>query len=95
MYSHSMKVTIFTTPTCNFCKMTKEFLKKHSVEYTEKDVASDNEAAQEMVDLSGQMGVPVTLIEQDAKEGEEESEKAAIIGFDEKKLKELLDIKDD
>lgn len=90
-----MKVTIFTTPTCNFCKMTKEFFKKHSVEYTEKDVSTDDEAAQEMVDISGQMGVPVTIIEADPKEGEEESEKSAVIGFDEKKLKELLDIKDE
>jgi len=76
-------VTIYTTPTCGFCKMTKEFFKEHSIQYTEHDVSQDSEKAQEMVDLSGQMGVPVISIG----EGEEQS---LIVGFDEAKLKELL-----
>jgi glutaredoxin len=63
--------------------MTKEFFKENNVEYTEHDVSVDSEKAQEMVDLSGQMGVPVVVIG----EGDDQS---IIIGFDEPKLKESL-----
>lgn len=80
------KVTIYTTPTCGFCKMAKEFFKKHNVEYSEFDVAADSAKAEEMVEKSGQMGVPVILIES---EGEED---AMIVGFDQAKLAELLGI---
>lgn len=76
-------VTIYTTPTCGFCKMTKEFFKEYSVEYNEHDVSQDSQKAQEMVDLSGQMGVPVVVIG----EGEDQE---IIVGFDEGKLKETL-----
>ncbi len=76
-------VTIYTTPTCGFCKMTKEFFKENRVEYTEHDVSVDAQEAQKMVDLSGQMGVPVVTIG----EGEDQT---IIVGFDEPKLKETL-----
>lgn len=72
-------VIIYTTPTCHFCQMTKEFFKSNGVTYTEHDVAADQTKRQEMVDKSGQMGVPVIFI------GEE-----MIIGFDRKRLSELL-----
>ena len=54
-----MTVTIYTTKTCPWCTKTKEFLKKNKIKYTEKDVSSDQKAAQEMMKKSGQMGVPV------------------------------------
>lgn len=75
-------VTIYTTPTCAFCKATKAFFKEHNVAYTEHDVAADREKAQEMIQKSGQMGVPVTFVDNDM-----------VIGFDEDRLKQLLDIK--
>jgi len=78
-------VTIYTTPTCGFCKMTKEFFHQNNVTFTENDVSTDSTKAQEMVDLSGQMGVPVVVIG----EGED---KVIIVGFDEPKLKESLDL---
>lgn len=56
-------ITIYTTPTCAFCHMTKEYLKTHELDFTAKDVASDQAAAQEMVEKSGQMGVPVIDID--------------------------------
>lgn len=62
--------------------MTKEFFKEHKVSYTEKDVASDAQAREEMVQKSGQLGVPVIDID-----GE------IVIGFDKKKLSELIGIK--
>jgi glutaredoxin-like YruB-family protein len=79
------KVTIYTTPSCTFCKQTKEFYQANNVEYEEKDVAQDTEAAQEMVDKSHQMGVPVSMI---TKEGE--TEPKIIIGFDKTALSEAL-----
>ena len=74
-------VTIFTTPSCVYCKMAKEFFKKNNVTYQERDAASDAAAREEMVKKSGQFGVPV--IEIDGK---------IIIGFDQQRLKEALGI---
>ncbi len=72
-------VTIYSTPVCHFCHAAKDFFKENNVEYTEHDVASDLEKRTEMIDMTGQMGVPVIRIGDDV-----------IIGFDEPKIKELL-----
>ncbi len=80
------KVTIYTTPTCPYCKQEKEFLKENNVEFEEIDVASDSDKAKEMVDKTGQMGVPATIVKTDDEKEE------IIIGFNQDKLKELLDL---
>lgn len=72
-------VTIYSTPTCHFCHAAKDFFKENNVEYTEHDVATDADQRQAMIDLTGQMGVPVIQIGEDI-----------VIGFDEAKIKELL-----
>lgn len=72
-------VKIYTTPTCTYCKMAKEFFKENNVEYTEYNVAEDTERAQEMIEKTGQQGVPVMEI--DGK---------TIIGFDKDEVKEAL-----
>jgi glutaredoxin-like YruB-family protein len=77
----SKTVTIYSTPVCHFCHAAKEFFTEHGVSYTEHDVASDVEKRKEMVDMTGQMGVPVIRVDDDV-----------IIGYDEPKLKELLGI---
>jgi glutaredoxin 3 len=74
-------VTIYSTPVCHFCHAAKDFFKEKNVEFTDYDVASDAEKRQEMIDLTGQMGVPVIKIGDDI-----------VIGFDEPKIKELLSI---
>lgn len=74
-------VTIYSTPACHFCHAAKEFFTEHNVDFTEHDVASDTEKRQEMVDQTGQMGVPVIRIGDDM-----------IVGFDEAKVKELLEM---
>ena len=71
-----MGVKIYTTKTCGFCKLAKEFLIKNKIIYTEMDVTNDQSAAQEMIDKSGQMGVPVLVIDGQV-----------IIGFDKEKLR--------
>lgn len=76
------KVTIYSTPACVWCRATKEFFKKNAVVYEEKDVAGNQDNAREMIQKSGQMGVPVTEID-----GE------IVVGFDQAKLSELLHIK--
>ena len=73
------KVRIFSTPTCSFCIVLKNFLKDNGVEFEDVDVSQDKQAQQEMVEGSGQMGVPVTEID-----GE------YIVGFDQGRIKEKL-----
>lgn len=74
-----MEVTIYSTPVCHFCTAAKEFFAENDVAYTEHDVAADADKRQEMIDMTGQMGVPVIRIGDDV-----------VIGFDEAKVKELL-----
>lgn len=72
-------VTIYSTPVCHFCHAAKEFFTENNVAFTDNDVAGDAAKRQEMIDLTGQMGVPVIKIGNDI-----------VIGFDEPKLRELL-----
>ena len=74
-------ITIYSTPTCAYCKIAKKFLGEHKIAYTEKDVASDAAAREEMVKKSGQLGVPVIDIDGQI-----------IVGFDREKISELLHV---
>jgi len=58
----SPRVTVYTTPTCPYCTMVKEYLKDKNITFTEVDVASDQQAAMELVRQTGQQGVPQTEI---------------------------------
>jgi len=75
----SKTVSIYSTPTCHFCHAAKDFFNENNIEFTEYDVATDAEKREEMVNLTGQMGVPVIKIDDDV-----------IVGFDEAKIRELL-----
>ncbi len=77
------KVTIYSTPTCHFCAMAKEYFRTNNVPYEEFDVASHSDKRKEMVDKSGQLGVPVIDIN-----GE------IVVGFNKPKLAKLLGIGD-
>lgn len=76
------KVTIYSTPTCHFCKDAKTFFKDNNIEYTEINVATDLEERKKMIEKSGQMGVPVITIDDDI-----------LVGFNKDALKRALDIK--
>ncbi len=76
------KITIYTTPTCVYCKMTKAFFKQNNVAYEEKDVSVDAQARDAMIAKSNQMGVPVVDIDGHI-----------LVGFDKKGLEQLLHIK--
>ncbi len=57
------KVIIYSTPTCTYCKAAKEYFKENGVAYEEFDVAADQAKRAEMVEKSGQLGVPVIDID--------------------------------
>lgn len=77
-------ITIYTTHTCPFCKMEKQFLDDHKIGYAEIFVDDDEKMKHQMINLSGQMGTPVTLVEYD------DGEKRQFVGFDQTKLSGLL-----
>lgn len=74
-----MKVKIYSTPTCPYCVMAKEFFKEKGIEFEDIDVSKNQEAGKEMVEKSGQMGVPV--IEIDGK---------IIVGFNKPEIEKVL-----
>lgn len=77
------KIRIFSTPTCPYCETLKEFLKERGIEFEDIDVSKNAAAVEEMVQKSGQMGVPV--VEIDGK---------IVVGFDREQISKLLNIKD-
>jgi glutaredoxin 3 len=74
-------VKIYSTPTCPYCTMAKDFLKKNNIPFQDMNVGVDQAAAKEMTDKSGQMGVPVLDID-----GE------VIVGFDKEAIIKALGI---
>ena len=74
------KVEIYSTPNCHFCQMAKEYFAEQGVEYTNYDVATDAEKRMEMVEKTGQMGVPVIVID----------DMDIIVGFDKPHVAQLL-----
>lgn len=75
------KVKVYSTPACPYCIRTKQFLKEHNIEFEDIDVSTDQDKAQEMVEKTGQMGVPVIDIE-----GE------IIVGFDKDAISKTLSL---
>jgi len=82
MKSEKPVVKVYSTTTCPYCTMAKSFLKEHGVEFVDKNVGVDGAAAREMVEKSGQMGVPVLEIN-----GE------IIVGFNRDAITKALNLK--
>ncbi len=74
-----MKVKIYSSPTCPYCQMAKSFFKSQKIDFEDVDVTKDQQKVEEMVKLSGQMGVPVIVI------GDQ-----IIVGFDPEEIKKAL-----
>ena len=74
-------VVVFTTPTCSWCRVVKQHLKKHNIRFKEIDVSKDERAARDMVRRTGQQGVPVTLIQN-----------RPVVGFNKEQINRLLGI---
>ena len=81
MSDSTKNVIIYSTPTCHFCHMVKEYLGEKNIPFTDHNVATDLEKRQEMVQKSGQMGVPVIFIGDDM-----------VIGFNQERIDQLLGI---
>ena len=77
------QVRIFSTPACPYCVTLKEFLKEKGIEFEDINVAENEQAREEMIKKSGQMGVPVVEIDNQI-----------IVGFNKEKISQLLSIKD-
>ena len=73
------KVVIYSTPNCPICHRAKEYLDKEGITYQDINVAADNAAAREMINKSGQMGVPVILVDEEM-----------MVGFNQARLSEML-----
>lgn len=76
-----MKVKVYSTLACPYCFTLKEFLKKNNIDFEDIDVSKDENALNEIVKKSGQMGVPV--VEIDGK---------IVVGFDKEKISKLLNL---
>lgn len=74
-----LKITIYTTPTCHYCHMAKEYFAEQKLDYEEKNVFSDLAAREELVKKSGGFGVPVIEIDSQI-----------VIGFDQEKIEKIL-----
>lgn len=74
-------VTIYTTPTCHFCQLAKAFFAEKNVQYTAYDVTVDPAKREEMIELTGSLGVPVIVIGDDV-----------MLGFDREKVASKLGI---
>ena len=75
------QITIYTTPTCGYCKMAKEYFTSLGLNYSELDVFQDEKAREDMISKSQQMGVPVITID----------DHDAIVGFDKPKIDKALE----
>jgi len=76
-------VKVFSTPTCPYCVTLKSFLKQHNIKFEDIDVSKDEKSQKEMIEKSGQMGVPVVDIDGQI-----------VVGFDKEKICKILKIKD-
>lgn len=72
-------ITVYSTPTCPYCSAAKDYFDENDIDYTDYDVSSNREKAQEMIEETGQQGVPVIQID-----GE------YIVGFDKDRVEEML-----
>lgn len=76
---YQMEIKIYSTPTCPYCVQAKQYFKNNKIEFEDIDVSIDQKKAQEMVELSGQMGVPVIVID-----------KKVVVGFDQNQIEKLI-----
>ena len=73
------KVVIYSTPTCPYCKRAKEYLSRKGISFVDRNVAQDRDVAKEMIEKSGQMSVPVIIVDNEI-----------VVGFDQALLDKLL-----
>lgn len=80
MDNNQKEIIIYSTPTCHYCQMAKAFFQNNNISYQDFNVAENMEKRQEMIEMTGQMGVPVIKI------GDE-----ILVGFNEGKIREMIE----
>ena len=75
------EITIYSTPVCHYCNLAKDFFKANNIAYTEYNVAADPVKRSEMVELTGQLGVPVIRVGDDITVGFQESHMRQLLGM--------------
>jgi glutaredoxin-like YruB-family protein len=75
------EIKVYSTPACPYCKIAKEYFNSKGIDYQNFDVSSNKDALKEMITISGQMGVPVIVIDDEV-----------VIGFDKNKIDSLLNL---
>ncbi len=80
------KLTIYSTATCGYCHMLKSYLKQHNVAFEEKHADQDQKLAMELYQISGQLGVPFTIVEND------DGSKEGILGFNKPRFDTVLEL---
>jgi glutaredoxin len=80
-----MEVTVYSTRSCPYCELEKDYLRERGVPFREVQVDQDQDGLEEMIRLSGQLGVPFTVV----KRGDQED---ALLGFDPEALGELIGV---
>jgi len=75
------KIEIYSTPTCHYCHLAKDFLKEKNIDFVDYDVSTDAAKRQEMIEKTGQMGVPVISVDGQL-----------MVGFDQGKISELIGV---
>lgn len=86
MTKNNPNVVVYGTPNCPYCHQVRDYLTEKKIDFEYIDVVQDQKKAEEVVKKSGQMGVPVVIIEIDKQEH-------VIIGFDKEKINEILELK--
>ena len=89
--STQKKIEIYSTPTCHFCHMEKDFLTAHNIAFTDYNVAADMEKRKYILEATGQMGVPVTVITDPAEPDKPE----ILIGFSQALFEQKLGLTQD
>jgi len=74
-----MDIKVYSTPTCPYCKLAKQYLSSKGQNYEDIDVSQNKAALEDMVKLSGQMGVPTVVINGQV-----------VVGFDKSRIDEFL-----
>jgi glutaredoxin-like YruB-family protein len=82
MREQQKRVILFSTPTCSWCRRTKDYFRKNRIRFREIDVSKDERAMRDVVRMTGQMGVPVVLIGN-----------RPIVGFNKQEIDKLLQIR--
>lgn len=90
MVKMAKKVEIYSTPTCNYCHIAKDFFNKNNIKYIDYNVGEDDIKKEEMIEKSGQMKVPVIVIDKKVFVGFDQKDVSKELGLNKVKVKKII-----